>query len=143
MADNESYRDGKDDEDRDDLANDRTDMAEDRTVMAVERTFAGWIRTAFGGIAIGLGFEALFGAIEPWWVGRGIATVFIALAAVLSFVAERRACRALKRMKGHAVDRPNAPHLRYVAWAVSAGALTLIGAIWFLLDETAVKFGSG
>lgn len=121
-------------EDRDDLAQDRTHMAEDRTVMAVERTYAGWIRTSFGAIAIGLGFKALFGALEPWWVARAIASVFIVLAAVLAILAERRACRSLQRMRGHAVDRPDAPHLRYIAWAVCAGAVVLIAAIWLLLD---------
>lgn len=135
MADDDPYGGTSEDENSDDLAHDRTHMAEDRTVMSVERTFAGWIRTAFGAIAIGLGFKALFGAVEPWWVARGIATVFILLAAALALVAQRRACTALGRMSGHAVDRPGAPHLRYIAWSVCAGALTLVGAIWFLLDD--------
>ena len=135
MAEDDPYNGDAEDEDSDDLAHDRTAMAEDRTVMAVERTFAGWMRTAFGAIAIGLGFKALFGAVEPWWVARAIASVFIVLAAALAVVAERRACKALARMSGHAVDRPGAPHLRYIAWSVCAGALTLIGAIWFLLED--------
>ena len=134
MAEDDPYNGSADDEDSDDLAHDRTAMAEDRTVMAVERTFAGWMRTAFGAIAIGLGFKALFNAVEPWWVARAIASVFIVLAAALALVAQHRACKALGRMSGHAVDRPDAPHLRYVAWSVCAGALTLILAIWFLLD---------
>ena len=135
MAEDDPYNGKAESEDSDDLAHDRTDMAEDRTVMAVERTFAGWIRTAFGAIAIGLGFKALFGAVEPWWVARAIASVFILLAVALAFVAAHRARKALERMSGHAVDRPGAPHLRYIAWSVCAGALTLIGAIWFLLED--------
>ena len=110
--------------------------------MAVERTFAGWMRTSFGAIGIGLGFNALFEAVEPWWVARAIASVFIVLAAALAVVAQHRARKALGRMSGHAVDRPDAPHLRYIAWSVCAGALTLILAIWFLLDG-AGSGGSG
>ncbi len=144
MAEDDPYNSkNAKDEDSDDLAQDRTDMAEDRTVMAVERTFAGWIRTAFGAIAIGLGFKALFGAVEPWWVARAIASVFIVLAGALALVAAHRARKALGRMSGHAVDRPGAPHLRYIAWSVCAGAATLIGAIWFLLEGTGSAIGSG
>ncbi len=134
MAEDDPYNAEAEDEDSNDLAHDRTDMAEDRTVMAVERTFAGWMRTAFGAIGIGLGFNALFDAVQPWWVARAIATVFILLAAALALVAQHRATKAMGRMSGHAVDRPDTPHLRYIAWSVCAGAATLIGAIWFLLD---------
>ena len=145
MAEDDPYNnDDPESEDSDDLAHDRTDMAEDRTVMAVERTFAGWMRTSFGAIGIGLGFNALFEAVEPWWVARAIASVFIVLAAALAVVAQHRARKALGRMSGHAVDRPDAPHLRYIAWSVCAGALTLILAIWFLLDPASSgSSGSG
>ena len=83
MAEDDPYNGKAESEDSDDLAHDRTDMAEDRTVMAVERTFAGWIRTAFGAIAIGLGFKALFGAVEPWWVARAIASMKAARSSVV------------------------------------------------------------
>lgn len=113
---------------------DRTELAEDRTIMAVERTFAGWIRTSFAAIGIGLAFKVLFGELEPPWLARAIATIFILLAAFLSIAAERRACRAMKRMRSHSVDSPQAPHLRYVAWAVAAGSLVLAVAIWLMRD---------
>ena len=54
----------------------RTDLAEDRNIMAMERTFAGWMRTAFAAIGIGLGFRALFGAWDPSWVPKLIASAF-------------------------------------------------------------------
>lgn len=113
---------------------DRTELAEDRTIMAVERTFAGWIRTAFAAIGIGLAFKVLFGELDPPWLARAIATIFILLAAFLSIAAERRACRAMERMRSHSVDSPRAPHLRYVAWAVAAGSLVLAVAIWLMRD---------
>lgn len=113
---------------------DRTELAEDRTIMAVERTFAGWIRTSFAAIGIGLAFKVLFGELDPPWLARAIATIFILLAAFLSIAAERRACRAMKRMRSHSVDSPRAPHLRYVAWAVAAGSLVLAVAIWLMRD---------
>ncbi len=100
--------------------------------MTVERTFAGWMRTSFAAIGIGLAFEALFGELDPPWLARVIATIFILLAAFLAITAERRACRAVARMKAHTVDAPDAPHLRYVAWAVAAGTLILAVSIWLM-----------
>ncbi|GAA4045791.1 YidH family protein [Parerythrobacter jejuensis] len=121
-------------EKRTDLAVDRTDMAEDRTIMAVERTFAGWIRTAFASIAIGLGFRALFGELDPPWLARVISSMFIALAIWLALSAASRACKSLERMDTHAVNRPRGLHMRYISWAVAVGAAVLLAGLWFLND---------
>jgi len=122
------------DDNRTELAEDRTSMAEDRTIMAVERTFAGWIRTAFGSIGIGLGFRALFGDLEPPWLARGIATMFILFAIFLAIEAERRACASLARMQTHAVDQPDLPKLKLLAYGVALGAGVLISGLWLLND---------
>jgi putative membrane protein len=114
------------------LAEDRTDWAEDRTILALERTFAGWIRTAFGAIGIGLGFSALFGEFDPPWLARAIATMFIAMAIVFAIGAERRARRSFERLSSHAVDAPELPNLRWIAYAISLGSVVLIVALWVL-----------
>lgn len=123
-----------DDETSNALAIDRTDMAEDRTIMAVERTFAGWIRTAFASIGIGLGFRALFGELQPPWLAKGIASMFILFAIFLSIEAERRACASFERMKAHAVDQPDLPKLKWLAYGVAFGAAVLIAGLWILND---------
>lgn len=114
------------------LAADRTDWAEDRTILALERTFAGWLRTAFAAIGIGLGFRALFGEFDPPWLARAIATLFIAMAIVFAIGAERRVYRSFERLSSHAVDSPNLPNLKWIAYAVSLGAAVLIAALWVL-----------
>lgn len=118
------------------LAEDRTDWAEDRTIMAIERTFAGWMRTSFAAIAIGIGFRGLFGEFDPPWLAKGIATLFISLAVVFAISAERRACKALSRLRGHAMDRPDIPKMRWIAYSISAGAALLIIALWVLNNGT-------
>ncbi|APE27692.1 YidH family protein [Aurantiacibacter gangjinensis] len=115
-------------------AENRTDWAEDRTIMALERTFAGWMRTAFAAIAIGIGFRALFGEFDPPWLAKAIATMFISLAVVFAIGAEKRACRAFERLSSHAVDSPKLPNLKFIAYAISAGAVLLIIALWVLND---------
>ena len=130
MADDE-------DDDRDlstRMAENRTDWAEDRTILALERTFAGWMRTAFAAIAIGIGFRALFGQFDPPWLAKAIATMFIALAIVFALGAERRACKAFNRLSSHAVDSPKLPNIKWISYAISAGAALLIVALWVLND---------
>ncbi|MFN2099084.1 YidH family protein [Altererythrobacter sp. MF3-039] len=120
--------------DSNELAEDRTDWAEDRTILALERTFAGWMRTAFAAIAIGIGFRALFGEFDPPWLAKAIATMFISLAIVFAIGAERRACRSFERLSSHAVDSPQLPRLRWIAYSISFGAALLIVALWVLND---------
>ena len=137
MADDQSDSQDKSTE----LAEHRTDWAEDRTILALERTFAGWMRTAFAAIAIGIGFRALFGEFDPPWLAKAIATMFIALAIVFALGAERRTCKSFGRLSSHAVDSPNLPNIRWIAWAISGGAGLLIVALWALNDGSLTSGG--
>lgn len=137
MDDKRAYDNGEncdEDEASEALAQDRTNMAEDRTIMAVERTFAGWMRTAFASIGIGLAFRVLFGELQPPWLAKAIASMFIALAIFLALNAEKRARRSLERMRTHAVDSPDLPRFRILTWTISAGAAALIAGLWLLND---------
>lgn len=116
----------------------RTDLAEDRNIMAMERTFAGWMRTAFAAIGIGLAFKALFGAFEPPWLAKAIATVFILAGGWLAVTAQRRACRTLERLDAHRLDTISPPNFRVLAYGVAAGSLILTAGLWILNDGTLV-----
>ncbi|HYD23568.1 MAG TPA: DUF202 domain-containing protein [Croceibacterium sp.] len=120
--------------DRDELAVERTHFAEDRTIMAMERTFAGWMRTAFAAIGIGLAFHVVFGAFDPPWLARAIATLFILAGGWLAVAAERRACRTLARLRPHQLAPPNAPQFKWLGWAVALGAVLLVAGLWVLND---------
>lgn len=128
------------DEDKNtELAIDRTDMAEDRTIMAVERTFAGWIRTSFAAMAIGLGLRALFGELEPPWLAKAIATMFMMLAIWIALNASSRACASLGKMREHVVYSPQQQQMRWIGYAVAAGAGLLIAGLWILNDGNIAK----
>ena len=116
-----------------DLAGQRTDLAEDRTVLANERTFAGWMRTGLAAVGIGLGFNALFGKMEPAWLPRAIATCFILSGMVVFYLAERSSCRVLKRLDAHSVQPLKRINLRLVASLMGFGSLVLLFGIWFLI----------
>lgn len=123
-------------EDRDDLAEDRTDLAEDRTVLAHERSFAGWLRTGMAAIGIGLGFNALFGAIDPTWVPKAIATAFLVVAAFTFMSAEQRARRVLGRLDAHAVSALTPVRIRLLSWFLTLLSFALTAAIWLLIPES-------
>jgi putative membrane protein len=114
------------------LARLRTDFSEDRTVLANERTFASWIRTGFAGIGIGLAFNALFTRIQPEWVPKVIASVFLVIAIAIFITAERRACAVLHRLHAHQVATIKIINLRLITVAAVAATLALLGVIWLL-----------
>lgn len=119
-------------EDRTNLAEDRTAFAEDRTALANERTFAGWIRTGLAAVAVGIGFQALFRSIEPLWVPKALATVFVLVGIFIFWAAERRACVVMQRLHTHQVRTAANRSLRVIALALSLGALGLIAGLWLL-----------
>ena len=138
MADDEKH---KDHPDSNELAQERTGLAEDRNIMAMERTFAGWIRTAFAAIGIGLAFRAVFGAFDPPWLARAIATMFIAAGAALAYVAQRRACDTMGRLSAHQMHRASSPNFRVLGFAVIVGSFALIAGLWILNDEVIAAGG--
>ena len=110
----------------------RTDLAEDRTILANERTFAGWLRTSLAAVGIGIGFHVLFGEIEPPWIPRAIATVFLSIAILVVWLAEQRAAAVTRRLEAHVIATAGLINLRLMAWAVIVATAALIAAIWLL-----------
>lgn len=131
-SDEQSSTTSDDPSDRETLAEDRTNLAEDRTLLANERTFSGWARTAMASIGIAIGLNALFRPVEPTWVAKGIATLFILLGIFLVIAAERRAGTIQGRLTAHKVSDLPITNFRVMAVAISTGATALIVAIWWL-----------
>lgn len=110
----------------------KTELAQDRTVLANERTFAGWMRTGLASVGVGVGFSALFRQMEPDWVPRGIATIFLLVGAWIVLAAERRACAVISKMEPHYVEASKPRNLKLIAFATAAATLALIAAIWLV-----------
>ncbi len=120
------------DGDKQELAAERTDYAEDRTVLANERTYAGWLRTGLAAMGVGVGFNALFGRLDPDWVPKAVATLLLAIAIVIFFAAERRACAVIARLSTHEVKAARTRNVRLIAWSLIAASGGLIAAFWLL-----------
>ncbi|WP_129790775.1 YidH family protein [Sphingosinicella sp. CPCC 101087] len=108
----------------------RTDLAEDRTLLANERTFAGWLRTAFAAVGIGLGFHVLFQRMEPAWIPRAMASVFLLIGIAVAVAAERRACAVRDRLQTHIVQSAKPMNLRLITAGMSVATIALLVAIW-------------
>ena len=119
-------------DDRTDYAEKRTGFAEDRTIMANERTFAGWMRTGLAAVGIGLGFNALFQQLEPWWLPRCIATAFILIGIFIFYAAQRSGCHVYHRLDSHSAEPIGGMRLRLVATVFSLASATLIAGLWLM-----------
>ncbi len=115
---------------RTDLAEDRTEWAEDRTIMANERTFAGWMRTGLAAVGIGLGFNALFGKLEPLWVPKAIASLFMIIGIFIFWAAQRNGCAVQARLNSHHATPVKPNNMRLISGLMALGATVLIVAIW-------------
>lgn len=113
-------------------AEDRTDWAEDRTVMANERTFAGWMRTGLAAVAVAIGLKAVFGAFEPTWAAKTVATVFIAGAVFIIWSAHRAARDTTERMTEHAVNGQSTRNMTLVAALLTLGSVATGAILWML-----------
>ncbi|PAX09253.1 DUF202 domain-containing protein [Sphingomonas lenta] len=92
-------------EKRTELADDRTSLASDRTMLASERTLAAWWRTVIASLAAAIALVKIYEEVEPAWAVRAAATVPVALALVILFVAARRYTRTAKRIESECVER--------------------------------------
>lgn len=119
-------------QDRTELAEKRTDWAEDRTVLANERTFAGWMRTGLAAAGLGLGFNAVFKQVEPTWLAKAVATVFIAISILIFLAAFRSARSVIGKMDSHSVEPVKAGHLSVITILFIAGDLALATVLWIL-----------
>ena len=108
------------------LAKDRTDWAEDRTILANERTFAGWMRTAFAAIGIG------FGAFEPTWVAKAVATIFVLTAVYIFWAAQDSACATLQRLDDNEAHAQPARRMKTLALIFACGSIAVGGILWML-----------
>jgi putative membrane protein len=110
----------------------RTELAGDRTMLANERTLAAWWRTAMAGAAGALAFAKLFGDVEPAYVVRGAATLLVAFALLVLWVAYRRYRGVSRRVDAEDVDRTSNLALRGGTALLGLAAVGAGVAVWLL-----------
>ena len=122
------------DADKNELAQERTDLSEDRTLLSHERSFAGWVRTGMASVGIALGFNALFRSVEPAWMAKAIASLFLLIAIFIFLSAERRTCAIMERIQPHKVATLRPVRIRILTWILVTATIALGMAIWLLVS---------
>ncbi len=117
---------------KDDKARDRTDWAEDRTIMANERTFASWIGTGLGAVGIAIGLKAVFGATDPTWVAKLVASMFLGIGIMLFWSAQQRACKTLGRLSQHDTSAQSTKGFTRLATAMTIVTVATGAVLWSL-----------
>ena len=114
------------------LAKDRTDWAEDRTIMANERTFSSWMGTGLGAIGVAIGLKAVFGAFEPTWAAKAVASLFLLAAIAMFWSARHKACKTLSRLRESDVEATPTRSYTMLAALMTFAALATGAILWSL-----------
>jgi len=120
------------DKDSDKNARDRTKWAEDRTLLATERTFSSWMGTGLGAVGIAIGLKAVFGATEPTWVAKIVASMFLGIAIMIYWAAQRQACKSIARLQQNDVEAQSSGSFTRLAVAMTLATLATGGVLWSL-----------
>ncbi|MCF2871115.1 DUF202 domain-containing protein [Octadecabacter sp. G9-8] len=110
----------------------RTDMAEDRTAMANERTFSSWMGTGLGAIGVAIGMKAVFGAFEPTWAAKAVATIFLVIAILIFWQAQQQACATLSRLRETDFEAKSGKSFILLAALMSIAAVGTGAILWSL-----------
>ncbi|MEO1778124.1 MAG: DUF202 domain-containing protein [Pseudomonadota bacterium] len=118
--------------DKNDLAEDRTDWAEDRTSLANERTFAGWMRTGMAAVGVAIGLKAVFGAFDPTWMAKAVATIFLLAALFMFWSARNQACKSHQRLTERDAETQSSGNFTAVSAAMALGTVATGVILWMI-----------
>jgi putative membrane protein len=114
---------------RDQLAERRTETAFHRTLLAEQRTYSAWVRTGLASAATGFAIAKLLTDVQPLWLVRGLAVVFILAGAamfLLAFWAYRSALTKLDSLPTGGVPLWILAVLSFALFGASAAGLLLL-----------------
>lgn len=114
------------------LAQKRTRWAEDRTIMANERTFSSWMGTGLGAIAVAIGMKAVFGAFEPTWIAKLLASFFILIAVVIFWSARRQAIKTFERLHDNDAEATPSRQYTFLAAMMTIASVATGAVLWTL-----------
>lgn len=111
---------------------DRTRWAEDRTILANERTFSAWMGTGMGAVGVAIGLKAVFGAFDPTWAAKGVATIFLITAVIIYWSAQRQACKTLVRLRSNDAEAQTPRSFTILASILTVATIATGGILWSL-----------
>jgi len=110
----------------------RTEWAEDRTIMANERTFSSWMGTGLGAIGVAIGLKAVFGAFDPTWAAKLVASIFLGVAIAIFWSARNQACQTFARLSERDIEATPSRNYTRLATIMTIAALATGAILWSL-----------
>ncbi len=110
----------------------RTEWSEDRTIMANERTFSSWTGTGLGAIGVAIGLKAVFGAFEPTWAAKLVASLFLGVAIAIFWSARSQACKTYARLHERDIEATPTRNYTMLASIMTVAALATGIILWSL-----------
>lgn len=110
----------------------RTKLAEDRTILANERTFSAWMGTGLGSVGIAIALRAVFGAADPTWVAKAVASLFLTVSILIYWSAHKQACKTLQRLSNSNVEVQPVRSFTRLATAMTIATLATGAVLWSL-----------
>ena len=114
------------------LSKKRTKWSEDRTLLSAERTFSSWMSSGMGAIGIAIGLKAVFGAFEPTWVAKLVATAFLAIAILIFWAARDQACKSHSRLNQNDLEIQPPHRFTILASLLTVSTLGVCVVLWLL-----------
>lgn len=110
----------------------RTQWAEDRTLLANERTFSNWMGTGLGSIGLAVAMQAVFGALDPTWLAKLTATIFILLSLFFFYAGCSNACKTRERLNSHSAEPASNNAYRGIATLCAFGSVITGITLWMI-----------
>jgi putative membrane protein len=110
----------------------RTKWAEDRTILANERTFSSWMGTGLACVGVAIGLKAVFGDFDPTWVAKSVASMFLGIAIMIYWMAQRQACKTHARLYDHDAESLPSKDFKTLAIAMTVATLGTGIVLWLL-----------
>ena len=110
----------------------RTDWAQDRTIMANERTFNSWMGLGLGAVGVAIALKAVFGAFEPTWAAKAVASMFLGIAIAIYWIAKRQARKTQDRLTSYDAEPVPSKHFTRLAAIMTLATLAVGGVLWAL-----------
>ncbi|WP_317055942.1 YidH family protein [Roseovarius rhodophyticola] len=110
----------------------RTEWAADRTIMANERTFSAWMGTGLGAVGVAIGLKAVFGAFEPTWAAKMVASLFLLIAILIYWSARTQARKTLMRLKEKDAEPMPVRNFTLLATVMTIATLATGAILWSL-----------
>lgn len=79
-----------------------------------------------------IGLKAVFGAFDPTWAAKAVATIFILAALVIFWAARQQACRSYARMSETRAEVQHPRRMTALAVVLSVGAVGTGIILWSL-----------